>query len=241
MKIIVVEDDADLREQVVTFLSLSGFTAVGVGSASDFYRRLAVEDFSIVVLDLNLPDEDGVSIATHLRSQRNTGIIMATSRNMNEDRIRGFDAGADIYLPKPVDLRELVAAARSLIRRIGPASPPTAGNGEEAPKGAAQPWCFDPAGFALFTPGGRSAHLTANEVSLLLRLTARPGAAASRGDLLAALGYDPADPHNRNLDAAMRRLRLKVDEQTGCVLPIRTVHSIGYLFWEEIRIVQPTP
>lgn len=241
--IIVVEDDADLREQVVAFLTLSGFAVTGVGAAVDLYRRMAVERFAVVILDLRLPDEDGLSIAAHVRTQPDVGIIMVTSRGMSEDRVRGFNAGADIYMPKPVDLRELAAAAHSLCRRLeqrrtastaAAFGEPAVAPAVPAAADAAPPWRFDRAGFALTAPNGRSVRLTANEVALLERLTARPGVVVPRGELLAALGYDPLDPGNRNLDAAMRRLRLKAEEQTGEALPVRTVHAVGYQIGQDV-------
>lgn len=224
-KIIVVEDDADLRNQVVTYLTMSGFDAVGVGSAADLYRQMAVESFSILVLDLRLPDEDGLSIAAHVHTHGNIGIIMVTARGDIEDRLRGREAGADVYLTKPVDLRELVAAVKSLERRLNPVA-------ASFPVPSAPQWRLDRESFSLTAPNNRSVPLTANEVALLNRLSSPYGVTVPRGDLLATLGYDPDDPSNRNLDAALRRLRLKVERDAGLPLPIRTVHSIGYLISE---------
>ena len=116
-KIIIVDDDCALCEQTVEYLSLSGFDVVGVGSAAELYRRLAVEDFAIIVLDVRLPDEDGLSIATHIRKSRNVGIIMATASGETADRILGYEAGADLYLTKPIDFKELVAAVNNLTQR----------------------------------------------------------------------------------------------------------------------------
>lgn len=224
-KIIVVEDDADLRDQVVTYLTLSGFDTVGAGSAAELYRWMAVESFTTLVLDLRLPDEDGLSIAAHVRNHRQAGIIMVTAKGDIEDRLRGREAGADVYLTKPVDLRELVAAVQNLDRRLGLA--------QEPPESPDTPqWRLDRDSFSLTAPNGRSVPLTANEVALLSRLSSPCGVTVARGDLLAALGHDPDDPSNRNLDAALRRLRLKVERGTGQPLPIRTVHSIGYLISE---------
>ena len=225
--IIVVEDDADLREQMVTYLSLSGFTTFGVGSAAELYRRMAVEVFGVLILDLRLPDEDGLSIAAHVRAHSTSGIIMVTARNHIEDRVLGHDAGADAYLSKPVDMRELVAAAKSLFRRLGDIARP-ADRGES--------WCLDRAAFTLSTPGGLSVAVTPNEMSLLRELAASSGMVVGRGALLGVLGYDPSDVGNRNLDAALRRLRLKVVGKTGVSLPIRTVNSVGYMFSEEVDI-----
>lgn len=223
---------------MVAYLTLSGFVTVGVGSAAELYRCMAVESFSVLVLDLNLPGENGLSIAAHVRSLANIGIIMVTASVAPEDRVRGLVAGADIYLPKPVELRELAVAAQNLSRRLERAPPSAvAPPMRPTPQGGAH-WQFDQAGFTLVATNGKSAHLTAKEVTLLARLTSQCGVAVSRGELLATLGYDSEDPTNRNLDAALRRLRLKVEEQTGEVLPIRTIHSVGYMASMDIHTVQ---
>jgi DNA-binding response OmpR family regulator len=221
--IIVVEDDADLRTQMVAYLSLSGFRVSGVGSAAELYRRMAVENFGVIILDLRLPDEDGLSVAAHVRTHAGTGIIMVTARSQVEDRVRGREAGADAYLTKPVDMRELVAAVKSLFRRLGQGAPP-------AP--AAAHWRLNKSAFTLSAPGGGEIAVTPNEMALLWELAAAAGTVVGRGRLLGVLGYDPDDVGNRNLDAALRRLRLKVAERMGVSLPIRTVHSIGYLLSE---------
>lgn len=225
--IIVVEDDDDLREQMTSYLRLSGFKASGVASAAELYRRMAVETFGVMVLDLRLPDEDGLSVAAHVRAHAGMGIVMVTARGQVEDRIRGHEAGADVYLPKPVDMRELVAAVRNLLRRMG-----------EEPRPPARPdrWCLDRAAFTLSAPGGLSVAITPNEMSLLRELASSAGSVVGRGRLLGALGYDPGDVGNRNLDAALRRLRLKVAGKTGIPPPIRTVHSVGYVLSEDMEI-----
>ena len=225
--IIVVEDDADLREQMVAYLSLSGFAASGVGSAAEFYRRMAVESCDIVVLDLRLPDEDGLAIAAHVRAHTATGIVMVTARNRIDDRVRGHEAGADAYLPKPVDMRELVAIIKSLQRRLGGDTPQAA---------RISGWRLDCSAFTLSAPGGQTVAVTPNEMALLRALAAAAGTVVGRGALLGVLGYDPCDVGNRNLDAALRRLRLKVAELTDTSLPIRTVHSVGYLFAEDMDV-----
>lgn len=228
-KIIVVEDDADLRSQVCAYLTLSGFTVVEAGSAAELYRRMAVESAAVIVLDLRLPDEDGLTVAAHVRNHSRVGIIMMTARGEIEDRLRGLEAGADIYLAKPVDLRELNASIRSLCRRMGLGTDTTVPSVRDG-------WHLVRNSFSLMGPTGRSVSLTANEVALLNRLTVPCGTVVGRGDLLAVLGYAPDDPSNRNLDAALRRLRLKVEQSVGLPLPLRTVHSVGYLLTEHIAV-----
>ncbi len=223
LRVVVVEDEEDLRAQVVDYLELSGFTVVGLGSAAELYRHLAVEPCDIIVLDLRLPDEDGLAIARHLRCRHHIGIIMMTARGATEHRVQGFEAGADVYMPKPVELRELAAAARNLGRRVAPGGTPTA-------PAKATDWAFDEPGFQIVAPNGAAVPLTATELSLMRLLIGAAGSVVPRGALLAAMGYDPGDPGNRNLDAAIRRLREKTKRATGQPLPVRTVQSIGYAF-----------
>lgn len=182
---------------------------------------MAVETFAILILDYRLPGENGLSIAAHVRAHSATGIIMLTAKNSIEDRLRGHEAGADFYLTKPVDLRELGASVRTLFRRLEIT--------DQKPR-----WTVDESGFTLFAPNGRSVPLTPNELALLRPLASPSGVVVSRSALLTALGYAPDDIANRNLDAALRRLRLKVRDQTGDALPLRTVHSIGYMIFLEM-------
>lgn len=227
-QVLVVEDDALLRDQVVTYLALSGLEAAGVGSAAELYRRMAVERFTVLVLDLRLPDEDGVTIAAHVRSLSEVGIVMLTARGAIADRIRGRQAGADVYLTKPVDLEELVAAVRNLLRRL-----PLPGDVVSSPTPG---WVLDRPAFGLRAPNGAMVALTPTDMALFTRLVSPVGTVVGRGDLLDALGHDPCDPTNRNLDAAVRRLRTKVRRATGLSLPLRTVHAVGYQFTGDAAI-----
>ncbi|MBI5121251.1 MAG: response regulator transcription factor [Rhodospirillales bacterium] len=222
-KVIVVEDDADLRDTVLNCLHLSGHEAMGVGSGSEMWRKLAVAPQDIVVLDIGLPDEDGYSIAAHLRRETAMGIIMLTARGQAEDRIQGFEMGADIYLVKPVSCRELAAAVANLSRRLE--TPTTTHRPPPA-----QAWRLDGFEWRLLTPTGKAVKLTPKELQLMKRLTSQAGEPVGRVELLASVGYDDADPGNRNLDALVRRLRRKVEEETEQLLPIQTVHSVGYVF-----------
>jgi DNA-binding response OmpR family regulator len=116
--IYVVDDDADLREEMILGLSRLGLDAHGFHSAAALYRAFAAKAPDIVVLDIGLDDEDGLSVASHLRALSSLGIIMATGRGSIEDRVQGLQAGADAYLVKPVDIRELAAIAVALNQRL---------------------------------------------------------------------------------------------------------------------------
>ena len=222
IKVIIVEDEDDLREQTVSYLSNSGFSVSSARCAAELYRLLAVEQFSVVILDLCLPDEDGLSIAVHLRSQRNMGIVVTSARGAVSDRIVGLDAGVDVYLPKPINFAELSAVIRNLARRV---------QGEGASSSILENgWILDRQKFSLTAPNGLSIRITPHEVAILHHLKQCNSVAATRADLLNVLGYSAENPNNRNVDAAIRRLRLKAEDQAQTALPIRTIHSVGYVF-----------
>ena len=116
-RVVIIEDDRDLRESIIRFLSVSGVAAEGVGSVLDFYREIVVGNFDVAVVDVNLPDQSGFTLADYLRRSSDLGIIIITARDGMEDRVRGYGAGADLYLVKPVNMPELVAAIINLTRR----------------------------------------------------------------------------------------------------------------------------
>ena len=112
-RVIIVEDDQDLRESLVEFLNLAGHDVSGVGSGLEFYQAIAASSFAIAVVDVGLPDQCGYVITEYIRKNPAMGVIMLTARDAIEDRVRGYDAGADLYMVKPVDSRELGAAITS--------------------------------------------------------------------------------------------------------------------------------
>ncbi len=225
MKILLVEDDNDLRESLMDCFHLSGFPAVSASSAREFYRLLISEPVSIAIIDVGLPDEDGFSIARFLREQKpETGIIMLTARGTAADRVKGFQQGADIYLIKPVEYPELEAAIQSLSRRL-PAR--TVNQGKE-PSGNSG-WFLDRVVFSLSAPNGKRVNITNREARLLTALLETSGALVLRADLLQALGYRDDEFGQRSLNAVVVRLRAKVEDQTGLPLPLSAVRGQGYV------------
>ena len=226
VKVLIVEDDADLRGTLADCLGLFELTVHGVGSAGEAYRALAKDLYDIVVVDIGLPDEDGFSLAETLARRADLGIIILTARADLSDRLHGFDSGADAYFVKPVDCKELALAARNLARRLAGA------------KGAAQAgikctgaWSLDRSAWLLGTPGGRAVRLTSKEFALVERLSRCCGEPVRRVELIGALGYRNDVVAGRNLDAVVGRLRRKVAALSGGEeLPVRTIHAIGYTF-----------
>lgn len=235
--VIVVEDDADLRDGLIECLRLYGLRAEGVGSALEFYQQLSAATFDVVILDINLPDRDGYSIATFLSRKTPMGIIMMTGRGQAEDRIRGFSSGADLYFVKPVIPNELALAATNLARRLrnerGAAGQP---GPTAAPEPSQHPWTLDRIHWRLTSPGGRTVQLSTNEMQLIERLAVHHGVPVPRSELIRLLGHETLSPESRGLDAAIRRLRRKTLAATAEELPVQTVQAVGLVFSAPIRI-----
>lgn len=225
-RIAVVEDEASLRADVVEYLSACGHTVAGCEDGRALDALQARHPVDLIILDINLPGEDGFSIAKRLREHSDVGIIMLTARGVNVDRVVGLEIGADVYLIKPVELRELEAQVRSLSRRLNVGPPPPA-----APSPASHPaWVYDQLAWALVAPGGGVAKLTANERVFVSLLVERPGEPVSRSDIFRALGKREWDAGDRSVDSMVRRLRAKGHSLLGHDLPIEAVHGTGYAF-----------
>lgn len=222
IRILLVEDDNDLRESVEECLNLAGYDIKGVSSGMDCYRALGESAFDIAIVDLGLPDQDGFILAKYIRSNTPMKVIILTARNAVEDRVRGYDAGADLYLVKPVDYRELTAAIRSLGERIHPTQEP---RGSSCDK-----WFLSREKWHLVAPDGTVVPLTGRELHFVDALLATPGKPVRRETIIEQLGYSDAEYASRAMDSLVRRLRRKIESSTRCEPPIRTVHAIGYCF-----------
>lgn len=231
LEICVVEDEADFREEIVEALREAGFGVRDFPGSRELYAALLAAPCDILILDVGLPGEDGFSVAERLRGLGSMGIIMLTARGQTEDRVRALLGGADMYLVKPVDLRELVASIGSLARRLHlnglTGAPEGAGDGRA--QGSVRSWSLSPDGWTLFDPEGSSMPLTAQERGFLQCLWARAGEAVSREDLAVALGGDPYEYDFHRLDTLVSRLRRKATG-AGMALPLRAVRGTGYLF-----------
>lgn len=221
--ILIVEDEERLRKDLVDFLGLCGFAASGVATAQELYQALAEGPSpDVIILDVGLPDGDGFALAGQIRETRPCGIIMLTALGDSDDRIRGFESGADIYLVKHSTLREIEAAIRSLLRRKGSLFGPTNGSGDQ--------WMLDGTNWSLTAPNHRSLRLTATEFAFLSVLCSRGGGTCQREELMETLARPRPNFGNRHLDAIVSRLRRKIEESTSLPAPIKVVYGVGYTF-----------
>lgn len=233
LRIAVLEDEDVLREKILLpALRDFGFQVTGAASAGELYRHLVVQQFDIILLDIGLPDEDGISVARHLRSTSNVGLVMLTGNRGREDRIRALQESVDAFLSKPVDIDVLGATLHSLARRLRLNGPATVASGsiESSMPAGPRGWQLEAGGWRLISPGERVVALTVPEHDLLLTLMSEIGRPVARETLIEALTrniYD-FDPHR--LEMMVHRLRRKVEKQTGEALPLLTARGTGYLF-----------
>jgi DNA-binding response OmpR family regulator len=221
--VLVVEDDAELRDQVlVPGLRAFGFDVTGVGTAADLYRAIVGGRYSLVVLDIRLPDEDGFTVARHLRSVSNIGIVMLTGLDSTADHVRGLQEGADVYLTKPIDVEVVAASLHSLSRRIDGASPVMA-------PVATQAWRVEAGGWRLLAPNGVLVALSMAERLIVNRLIASPGAPVTRDVLVDVLAFHIEEFDPGRLEMLIHRLRRKVVAKTGHELQLTAVRRIGYM------------
>ena len=221
--VVVVEDDAELREQIlVPGLISFGFNAVGVASAMELYRLLSVETHAIFVIDAGLPDADGFMVVEHLRKSRDAVIVMLTGLRSSADHVRGLQNGADMYLTKPINIDVLAASLQTLIRRRGTESE----SGSIAPRTAR--WEVGAGGWSLVCPDGRMVALSIAERTIVVKLYHSQEHPVSRDELVEELSnvIDDFDPNR--LEMLIHRLRKKVFEKVGVEIPLYTIRRTGY-------------
>ena len=229
--VLVVEDEEHLRDALAEYLGDRGFTVLAAGDAKTARVFAENEDIRLAVLDIAMPGEDGLSLARWLRGRSpDLGIIFATSSGAPIDRIVGLEIGADDYMVKPYDLRELLARIRSVLRRIGDASdhvPPAPTTSRGIPVGR---FVLNPAARQLVDEAGGPVSLTSTEFELLAMLAARPNRALSRSQLLAGESGLGQDDSPRSVDIRVTRLRGKIEVDPQHPRLIQTVRGEGYMF-----------
>lgn len=232
-KIIIVEDDKELLDNVQTFMIMNGFAVTGVSSAAEFYSAVADEIFDLAVIDIGLPDASDFQLARYLRENTETRIIVLTAKGTIEDKLQGYSAGADAYFVKPVDSWELKGCINSILGRYRK-SIRERGGGETAESDL---WIFDSRYLKIVTPEAKEVSLTTKEGVFIELLLAAEGRNVERGDIFSELNkIEGLNYDNSALDILVARLRKRVKAKTGSELPLRTVRSVGYCFYAPARI-----
>ncbi len=230
IRVVLVEDDEDLRSALASFLKMTGFSVASEGTALGFYDRLAREAFDVAIIDLSLPDMNGTRLVEFMRARTDSAVIVLTATHDIDSRVSSYQSGADLFMGKPIDTRELVAAIHSLSARrkkTGPAA--------STPVSVEETWRLVQSSRILKTPDGASIELTGIEVRVL-ELLAAARQKVVKHELLAEELYGRVDDSAKKaLDSAVGRLRRKI-AQSGAAVPIQTSYSVGYSFAASILI-----
>jgi DNA-binding response OmpR family regulator len=226
-RIVVVDDEPIQRELLVEYLGKQNFHVVGADSGPALRRLVEREPPTLVLLDVGLPGEDGISLARWLREQNaGTGIIMVTAAADPVDRVVGLETGADDYIAKPFEPRELLARVKSVLRRLG-TSPPQ----KKAKRARVGRRILDLDSRMLIDPdNGEEESLTASEYDLLKVFVENPNRPLNRDWLLEVVAHREMDIVDRAIDLRVTRLRKKIEIDPAHPEAIRTVRGIGYMF-----------
>lgn len=254
-RLAIIEDNQDLLEELIFFLEAKGHEVWGVNSAEAFWRELHGRPADIVLVDLGLPGENGFSVIEYLRRFSAFGLIVITARGSAEDKLKGLELGADLYLVKPVNFAQLVRDIEALWGRMQGAMamsssdtsaiPAPAGTSAvtssvtpepaaETPIPRPQGWTLDAASHSLADPEGRGLKLTPQEYALLEILQGRPGEVHAKQALHDILFGDSDDTDTHRIDVILSRLRQKA-AQAKIRLPIRTLFGRGLVFVDTQR------
>jgi DNA-binding response OmpR family regulator len=228
--VVLVEDDEDIRRLVRDLLAREGFAVEVADSAAALDQVLARQRPDLVILDLMLPGEDGLSICRRLRGRGGVPILMLTAKSDPVDRVVGLEMGADDYVTKPFDPRELLARVRALLRRSR-----SHGEPEPSRRFAFGGLVIDLDARRLETEAGKPVALTSAEFDLLACFVVRPRRVLSRDQLLDWTRGRDADPFDRTIDMTISRLRKKVEAAAPGLSLITTVRNNGYLFVPAVR------
>ena len=227
-RVLIVEDDREVREAVADYLASHGFTCAQAGDGKAMRAALAEVVPDVVLLDLRLPGEDGLSLARWLRDHHEVAIIMVTAAGDVVDRVVGLEVGADDYLGKPFDLRELLARVKSVLRRGSKAAKPQAAGGtKRMPIGACQ---LDLDTHQLIGRNGEEIPLTGMEFDLLRVFADHPNRVLSRDQLLTLTRNREWEPFDRSIDIRIARLRRKIELDPEKPRTIKTIRGAGYIF-----------
>lgn len=255
--ILIVDDEEDFREVVIDYFALQGFLVHEAGNGTEMREVLAYAPVQVVLLDLRMPGEDGFALCRWLRENARLGIIMLTGSNDTVDKVVGLEMGADDYVAKTSELRELLARVKSVLRRVGPqavhgpaaAQPPAAAAAAPAAAAAApEPAAraadgpaeiaFGPCRLNLLsrtleTADGEPVALSAMEFDLLMAFVERPNRVLTRVQLLELAHNRDWEPFDRSIDVRIARLRKKIEPDPARPTVIKTVRGVGYLYAPE--------
>ena len=226
-QILIVDDDAEIRTLLTRYLEKNGLRATAVGDGRAMWQALDRGAFDLVVLDLMLPGDDGLTLCRTLRGKSDIPVIMLTARGEETDRIVGLEMGADDYLPKPFSARELLARIKVILRRTRSLPPNLQPQGDGLLRFAG--WALDTARRQLIAPAGEEAPIGGAEYKLLRVFLDHPNRVLDRDQLLDLSQGREADPLDRSIDVQVSRLRHRLGDDPKNPQLIKTVRGEGYV------------
>lgn len=226
----VLDDEVDITQLLANYLQNNGFRVTQVHSGEALMALMATDLPALVLLDLGLPGEDGFSIAREIRGRWRCGLVIVTGRGDSVDKIVGLEVGADDYVTKPFDLRELLARIKAVLRRMAPAESIAAAPATESrSKLCFAGWALDTAARRLTSPAGEDVTITTGEFDLLCAFAQHAGRVLSRDFLLEHTRGREAGPFDRTIDVQVGRLRKKLEADPENPQIIKSVRGAGYI------------
>ena len=226
----MVEDEPVTRMQLVSHFQGAGCRVSSTDNGEDALRQLGGSDITLVLLDIKLPGRDGLAITREIRANSDIGIILVTAKQEQVDRLEGLDSGADDYVTKPFDPRELVSRARNLLRRVQVQQTQRRRNHLRR----FDTWTLDLNTRSLITNEGASQQISQGEFQLLLALMDNAGEVMNRDQLMTRIRNREWYPDDRYIDVLVAQLRRKLGERAGTARIITTIHGTGYLFTPDV-------
>jgi two-component system OmpR family response regulator len=234
--IAVLDDEVDITQLLAGYLQSHGFRVTQLHNGASLMALMGTDPADLVLLDLGLPGEDGFSIARRMRENWRCGLVIVTGRGDAVDKVVGLEVGADDYVTKPFDLRELVARVKAVLRRLAPsdtADAPLPASAPAAPTASDKlrfaGWQLDVAARSLASPQGQNVALTGGEFDLLCAFARHPGRVLSRDFLLEQTRGREAAPFDRTIDVQVGRLRKKIETDADDPQIIKSVRGAGYI------------
>ncbi len=236
--ILIVDDDQRLRRVISRFLFREGYKVREAGNAIEMRRALGVRPADLILLDLMLPGEDGLSLTRELRATSDVAIIMLTGKGNTIDKVVGLEVGADDYITKPFDERELLARVRTVLRRSQAVKHnPMGGTLSSGRQAKFCGWTMDLVSHEVTAADGERVDITGNEFQLLASLLARPMQALTRQEILDLVFGRDWSPTDRSIDVLVAKLRRKLEKDPKYPRIIKTVRGMGYMFAAEVEIL----
>lgn len=227
--IAVVDDERDITRLLATYLPRHGFRVTEVHSGQALLALMRADPPALVLLDLGLGDEDGLGLARRVKEESTCGLIILTGRSDSIDKILGLEIGADDYVTKPFELRELVARIKAVLRRTGPSEGPDRDAGVQTTRLQVGDWIVDVDAREVRDAGGRAIALTSGEFDLLVVFARHRGRVLSRDFLLGATRGRDGSPLDRTIDVQVGRLRRKLEDDAANPKLIKSVRGAGYV------------